>query len=239
MRTLFACALLIGALGCGTMGSWTQRGDSKASAPSSAELVAHLRFDECNPEGTTTPDAAAPDRLVGLHGQRLVEGVAGKALEFDGYPEQALDLGDLELTAPATVAFWVRTRDLFNDRRVLSQTSGATSTLAGSLRLMGQFETWDGKAWQGLVTSDLRHNVWTHLAVVFDANGDATGYLDGEERETVQCGFDFDGPRAAVGGKFTGQYGTVFNGILDEFRVYRGALSAAEVQALHRRHVPQ
>ena len=239
MRTLFACTLLIGALGCGTARSWTQLGASKVAAPSSAALVVHLAFDECNPEGTATPDAAAPERLVGLHGHRLVEGVAGKALEFDGYPEQALDLGDLELSAPASVAFWVRTRDLFNDRRVLSQTSGATTTLAGSLRLMGQFEAWDGEAWQGLVTSDLRHNAWTHLAVVFDSNGDATAYLNGEERETVRCDLDFSGPRAAVGGKLTGQYGAVFNGILDEFRIYRGALTAAEVRALHRRHSPE
>ena len=53
-----------------------------------------------------------------------VDGVAAQALEFKRmqaaqFVSQAVDLGELLLNAPATVAVWIRPDDLQNDRRNL------------------------------------------------------------------------------------------------------------------------
>lgn len=201
------------------------------------DLLLHLPFDELSADGATAPDASGHGRQVKLHGQTLVEGIAGKALHFDGFPGQVVELGDLKRRAPATVAVWFKTRDLVNDRRLLSQAEGPV-TQTGMLRLMGQVEV-GGPEWVGLVTHGLRHNTWTHLAVVFSADGQATGYLNGQAQEPVKAGFDFDGVAATLGGQFLGQHGAEFTGDLDDFRLYGRALSAQEVGDLYRRQIPK
>jgi len=201
------------------------------------DLLLHLPFDELSADGTTTPDASGHGHHVKLHGQTLVDGVAGKALHFDGFPGQMVELGNLKCRAPATVVIWFKTRDLVNDRRLLSQAEGP-ATQTGMLRLMGQVEV-GGLDWVGLVTHGLRHNTWTHLAVVFSADGRATGYLNGQAQEPVKAGFDFDGVSATLGGRFLGQHGAEFTGDLDDFRLYGRALSAEEIGNLFRQHVPK
>jgi len=200
-------------------------------------LVLHLPFDQLTADGTSTPDAAQ-GRAVKLHGQTLVDGVVGKALHFDGYPDQVVELGDLKLQAPATVVLWFKTRDVVNDRRLFSQAAGPV-TQAGSLRLMGQIDVVADKQGLGVITRGLRHNTWMHLAVVFDAKGQATGYLNGEAQEPVKAGFDFDGVPATLGGKFLGQYGALFTGELDDVRLYRRALPPDEIRQLYRQQAPK
>lgn len=197
------------------------------------DLVLHLTFDELSADGTSAPDVSGQGRQVRLHGQRLVDGVLGKALQFDGYPDQVVALGDLKLRAPATVMLWFKTRDLVNDRCLLSQAAGP-ATQAGALRLQGQIDVRDRQQWQGVVTHDLRHDTWTHLAVVFDASGQATAYLNGKAQEPVKAGFDFDGVPATLGGPFLGQHGFPFTGELDDVRWYRRALPAGEIQSIYR-----
>jgi hypothetical protein len=197
------------------------------------DLVLHLTFDQLSADGASTPDVSGQGRQVRLHGQKLVDGVLGKALQFDGYPDQVVDLGDLKLRAPATVMFWFKTRDIANDRCLFSQSAGP-ATQAGALRFHGQIDVRDHQQWQGIVTGSLRHDTWTHLAVVFDASGQATAYLNGQAQEPVKAGFDFDGVPATLGGPFLGQHGFPFTGELDDVRLHRRALPAGEIQTIYR-----
>jgi len=206
-------------------------GALSAEATAAEGLVLHLKFDEISPDGKTTPDASAQGRHAPIHGQPLVEGVVGRAMKFEGYPEQSIELGDLKLKAPATIAFWIKTRSLCNDRRIFSQLDGEV-TRAGSMVLQGQLDVWDGNAWQGVITRKIRHDTWMHMAVVYDPPGKATGYLNGQAQETVKCGLDFDGVKAAIGAKFLGEHGATFNGLLDDFRIYDRTLSAKEIAEL-------
>lgn len=192
-------------------------------------LILHLPCDELTDRGT--PETAG-GRWIATNEHTLVDGVAGKALQFQGYPDDGLMLGDLALDGPATVVMWVRSRDYFNDRSLLAQAAGPESQ-AGAMRLEGGLDLWDGEAWQLVVEDGLEHNVWMHLAVVFE-DGKATGYLNGEAQRTIDCAFEFDGVEASLGGRRFGEHGTPYNGRLAELRIYRSALSADQIARLYR-----
>ena len=106
------------------------------------DIAGHWKFDKLIKDNTITPDASGSGLQGLVHGQTLVDGIVGKAMKFEGY-DQIVEVGDLKLNAPATVAFWVRTHDLIRDRRLFSQMEGAKNQ-AGALRFDStQMEVWD------------------------------------------------------------------------------------------------
>ncbi|MHC4996006.1 MAG: LamG-like jellyroll fold domain-containing protein [Planctomycetota bacterium] len=203
-----------------------------ASAPSERGLVGHWAFDQLISGGTRTPDASGRGRHARVYGQPLVEGVVGKAIRMEAFPEQIVELGDLGLRAPMTVSFWFWTRDLFRDRMVLAQMDGAANP-SGALRFDGgQLEVLHGGTWERLIRDGLRITRWMHVAVVYGADGVTTGYLDGRRANAVACDADFTGRRTAIGAPVLGERGNVFSGRLDEFRVYNRSLGVAEIERL-------
>jgi len=196
------------------------------------DLAGHWTFDEVSRDGMSTPDASGNNRPGSLHGQTPVEGVIGRALLFEGY-DHIVEVGDLGLSSPVTIAFWVKTNDLFHDRRLISQLKGPESQ-AGALRFDGtRIEVWDGEAWQVLIDRDVRINEWIHVTVVYSEGGKTVGYLNGVRQHLVACGFDFEGVEAGIGAPFLGKIGNEFIGRMDDFRVYRRALSEDEVRRLY------
>lgn len=213
-------------------------------------LLVQLPFDTVNADETSTPNLAPPGGWVALNGLALTNGLLGKALSLDGRPRQGLDLGDLELESPATVAFWFKpaatarafagTSDLpefeteraRSQGRLLSQLAGAT-TQSGSLRLgPDQLELWDGTAWRVLVQRAFPAGEWIHLALVFNEAGAVTAYVNGQEGGNVTAAADFHGARLGLGAAFLNTYGHPFAGELDEVRIYRGALDAQAIASL-------
>ena len=194
-------------------------------------LVGHWKFDELTDNNTKTPDSSGNARHARIKGQVLVKGVSGSALRFGGY-DQIVELGDLKLTAPATVAFWIKTNDLFRNRRLLSQKTGDANR-AGALRIDGsRFEIWDGESWQTLLDRNLRIKEWMHIAVVFEEDGKTFGYLNGERQHLVRCGFDYDGVDAAVGAQFPEGEGNLFTGDMDDLRLYASSLAEEDIALL-------
>ncbi len=186
-------------------------------------------FDTVDNGGTTTP--TTPVQFdARLTGQTLVEGVQGKALEFDAGNTGVL-LGDLGLSAPATLALWLRHTVTPPDMRILSQLEGA-GTQAGALRLAGvALEIWDGRQWLPLANIS-NTGAWQHLALVFGEDGTLSCYLNGQLTRAVKCRTDFVGVPAGLGAPFLGQYGAPFQGAMDEFQVQGRALSADRVKEM-------
>ncbi len=196
------------------------------------DIAGHWKFDKLIKDNTITPDASGSGLQGLVHGQTLVDGIVGKAMKFEGY-DQIVEVGDLKLNAPATVAFWVRTHDLIRDRRLFSQMEGAENQ-AGALRFDStQMEVWDGALWQVLIDRNLRINKWMHVAVVFEENGKTYGFLNGKQHRLVRSGFDFNGVKAGIGAKQFGTSGNLFTGMMDDFRIYRRALSGDEISRLY------
>lgn len=170
-----------------------------------------------------------------------VDGVVARELNFPALEQAAdptFDLGDLRLRAPATIAAWIWRNDITDDRRLLSQLTGPVAQ-AGALRLAGrQLQVWDGRHWLVLVSDGVEATTWLHLAVVFSADGQATGYVNGQRRETVDCRCDYYGVRAGIGAKFLGLHGGQFSGQLRDFQIRRAALTAIELDQLWQTRKP-
>ena len=195
-------------------------------------LAAYWKFDELTQNNRMTPDTSGNGHDGLVHGQSLVKGINGSAMQFEGY-DQIVEVGDLGLKAPTTLSFWVKTNDVFHDRRLFSQMEGSENQ-SGALRFDGtQVEVWDGSTWQVLIDHNVRINTWIHVAVVYDENGKTYGFLNGERQHLVRSGFDFTGVRAAIGGKFQGTTGNEYIGLMDDFRVYGKTLNENEIKSLY------
>ena len=173
-------------------------------------------------------------RTADDRGERLVgRGIDGELELAD--PARFVDLGDLKLKAPATIAVWIKGTTLDGDQRFFSHLSGPANQ-AGSLRFdKRQLQVFDGKTnWQVLIGDGLEPNRWLHVAVVFRADGKVTGYLNGQARQTASSDCAFDAVNAAVGARWLGQWGKPYQGSIRDLRILRKALSPSEVAQLCR-----
>ena len=165
----------------------------------------------------------------------LVDGVALEKFEaraLNQSASQAVELQDLRLKAPATLAVWIRLAEPPADTRVFSQLNGSTGQ-AGSIRLTdAQLQVWNGTAWQTAIPDGVKPASWVHIAVTFKPDGLATGFLNGVEQRTVPSGFDFLGVRPGIGAKFLRQHGNEFVGQMRDFRINRRVLTADEIARL-------
>jgi len=203
-------------------------GDLAADATPSAQL----------PGYRPPQKSAARAAYRKVDAQALTNGWIFPPMQFDGRPAEAVNTGDLGIAGEATVAFWMKTPEPTNDRRLLSQSQGSTEQF-GSLRLgAGQLQVWTPAGWQTLVARGLGTNRWVHLAVVFAKDGQATAYRNGRTQQIVPARFDFKGVEALIGGKFLGQWGNHYVGELHDFRIYHEALPAVEIDRLRHGAVP-
>lgn len=170
-------------------------------------------------------------------------GAVSGALRFDGVDDMvsagALDVPD----GPGfSIALWVNADDFeVPDARLVSKATGTSeqahywmlSTIDQTgirfrLRTNGQTTTLQTAAGQ------LQAGRWYHVAATYDGN-DMRLYKDGQEvASTAKTGIvDTDpGVAVAVGNQPSGAGSLPFDGMIDDVRLYRRALSSAEIAAL-------
>jgi hypothetical protein len=164
------------------------------------------------------------------------KGRFGSALSFDGEKGEEVtiaDANDLDFTEEFTLEAWVRPRETVEWSQVITKQRGAgisyQLTAHGNHNapvgyIQGAEKEWgvDGG------TTPLPENVWSHIAYTSDG-GKLRFYVNGELKGT-ESGFEAlagTGP-LVIGG---GLEGEVFEGLIDEVRVYNRALSEGEVVA--------
>ena len=203
----------------------------KAPAKPRKATYWHWPFDELVENGATTPDASPNKVHARLSGQELCKGVVGKALRFKA-GNKGIGIGDLGLQAPATLCFWLKAERSKTDRRILSQLDSRAGQ-SGCLRLIdGSLQVWNAKGWPVVVDGLGDTDGWQHVAVVYEEDGVVTGYLNGKKSHTANSRFDFQRVKAAIGAPYLGRYGSPFEGALDDFRIYSGALKEKEIKAM-------
>jgi hypothetical protein len=220
--------------------------------PDSVGLVAHWAMDE-GPDATTLVDSAGGDNnATVVSGTTGVPGRFGNAIQIGGAddPITAPDVGLPAGTAPCTISAWFQqTSEFINGDGVFVSygTTGAESGVSGQYRALAKNNArayrvfhWDADMAPGTAASPAAPDVWHHVAFTFDkeANTQAV-YLNG-----ILIGTDVIPDNADVvlnGRVIIGDmdvYTQIFNGLLDELRIYARALSADEIAWLSGRTMP-
>ncbi|MHC4174492.1 MAG: LamG domain-containing protein, partial [Planctomycetota bacterium] len=207
-------------------------GAAKAADP---DLVGYWKFDETS--GTTAQDATGNGNDGTLNGDpQWVAGKLGGALEFDGDGDY-VDIGNdpiFNITGQITVACWIKVNQ-FTDSWQAIFTMGDDSW-----RLQRQTTT-DNLCWACTGVTGTPGNWWLHGDVnVNDGEWHhAVGVYDGSKYYLYVDG-DLDVSKDTSGTMSTSTYpvfiganaqqsGREFDGLIDDVRVYKRALTATEI----------
>ena len=186
-------------------------------------------FDEG--KGDTAADASenGKDGEIVNAPKWIKNGKFGAALEFDGNESKGHVLvGNLGLAGEVTVVLWAKPSDAANDDRLISNVSGPTNP-AFAIRFQGEAVDIWGRAWKPVIPK-FDDNKWGHYAFVLDGEGNATGYYNGKEGDTVTDTYIFTD--IGIGATFLHQWGQYYAGVFDEIAFFNIALTEDNIQTL-------
>jgi arabinan endo-1,5-alpha-L-arabinosidase len=200
-------------------------------------LVAHYGFednldDSTGEKGTGT---VTGDRINNIGGSiTYTDGVNGEASVFDGASGVRLPNG-LISSNTYSVSLWIKPEKLtqfttafFGARNDTNWVSLVPNGPSG-----GDTMVWsNGPRWYDAPTGmTIKTGEWTHLAYTVD-NGTIIVYVNGEEKFT---GTDFSNIFTTTNANFSlgvNYWDTPFQGLMDELRIYEGALTPTQVANL-------
>ena len=209
--------------------------------PKEEDLLGYWKFDEGS--GTAALDASGNSLLGGVFGATWVTGRDELALNFDGIndyvrvqTEPALNnLEAVTMTAwiyPRVDAHWHILDKGDGDKRLYAE--GLNRTLDGRVRY------WGSHAFSRSVKDTVQLNDWQHVALVWSRATNVTRlYHNGHEVRYSTQDIGTDGPlddathAYTIGARGALGEGTFFNGLIDEVRLYRRALSTSEIHDLY------
>lgn len=219
----------------GTAATYTARFGQ--ASPAQAALIAAYSFNEGT--GTVANDLSGRGHAGTISGAVwTASGKYGQALSFDGVNDSVTinDAADLDLTTGMTLEAWVSPTAQNGAETVLfKEMTGAHAYLLYSYASSpaGQPTTSVRRAGTNFAasgTATIPVNVWTHVAATYDGAA-LRLYVNGALVGTTALTGSIDattGPLRIGGNSVRGEW---FNGLIDEIRVYRRALSQAEVQS--------
>jgi concanavalin A-like lectin/glucanase superfamily protein/Big-like domain-containing protein len=200
----------------------------------STGLVAAFGFEETT--GTTATDASGSGNTGTINGPiRSLTGKFGSALSFDGVNDQVNvpDANSLDLSNAMTLEAWVRPSVLSAWRTVLmkEQTAGLVYGLyanGDTNRPSVHIYTNAERDIRG--TAAVPVNAWTHVAATYDG-AVLRFFVNGTQVSTSNVAGTIlaSTGQLRIGGNNI--WGEWFSGLIDEVRVYKRTLTAAEIQA--------
>ncbi|HEY4181536.1 MAG TPA: LamG domain-containing protein [Kofleriaceae bacterium] len=219
------------------------------------DLAAYFRFDEG--AGTRTVDALDPaNRIATLeNGATWGTGRHGSAVKFDGNLARITTavVPGLDNIASPTYGAWINPVDDGKDgfgvivakggsgptatRRFLLNRKSICTQAADCIEMTVSRATEDGDC---LTVPDTAiPDQWHYVVGTFDGGGPRV-YQDGVEAEYIASptpgagdALTDDATPYLIGGWADISTGGVFNGLIDDLRIYRRALSPTEIQALY------
>jgi hypothetical protein len=223
--------------------------DTGAGFVANAELIAHWRFDEAS--GTVAYDSAGTNDGTLQGGGSLptrVEGKFGNALRFGGggSGQQVVIGADnviTDLSGPKTFSFWTKLESGNSSNHgfigIDKDTSNRWYVDTGSSSV-GNIRMWEGATDGEIfrVNNVLQNDQWQHVVIRDDGNATSV-YVDGIYKGGANESFDYSNlPNDSIlrlgavlhGGTAGYQY---LKGSLDDFGVWRVALSDPQIKALY------
>ena len=156
-------------------------------------------------------------------------GKFGAALEFDGNESKGhVVVGDLGLAGAVTLVLWANPSDVADDDRLISNLSGPTNPAFAIRFQSGAVDIW-GRAWKPVIP-EFDENKWGHYAFVLDDEGNATGYYNGKEGDTVTDTYILTD--IGIGATFLHNWGQYYSGVFDEIAFFSVALTEDDINVL-------
>jgi len=205
----------------------------------SKDLVGHWPLNEG--AGNTVANTITKDNKISITGQsKWIDGPSGKSLYFNG-SDTAVNLGNptgLNFDGHITLAAWIKPDTFKGMRSILSH--GPYITPAKKYQVMLrtrnnrlQAGAWNGTENQASAPVPRAGQQWMHLVGVFDGQ-QWNLYVDGNLKSTFPTSV---GSMTTESDWFIGRSkiapGRYFQGGICEVRIYKRALSAKDVAALH------
>jgi len=206
--------------------------------------IGYWKLDETvNPSGNTTAvdssgyglngryqPTAGPGPAVGVPGATAATGTAA---DFNGGVDEVYlaSPGALKMGNNFTIAAWINPDATSGTRRIFSQYSAGN--IGYGFGMTGDELRFTTYGIQDYNTGSLNipTNTWSHVAVTFDENNDATFFVNGHPRQTIA-----GASPANIGGNnfFIGSTGVSqwFDGQIDDVQVYTGVLDQPQMQQL-------
>ena len=199
-------------------------------------LVAYYSFNNCD---------ATDDSGNGLDGTiygnpECVDGVVGKALEFDGVDDY-IDFDATSMPSGAserTISAWVKIKDINSENSVIGWGRDDTRQLSEIKLEPGSYFTFHTYGSQDKKCSlKLIEEKWYNLIVIYDKDY-VKLYVDGNKCIEESIGVintpNINGRIGAFPDPFTkGWDKSYFDGDVDDIRIYNRALSESEIQELY------
>ena len=205
-------------------------------------LIGEWKFDD---EVDPTRDSSGYDNQGDLiNNPQWVDGIFGKALEFNG--SNYVNCGDSSILTNfpdgVTVGLWFKANSVAAGQGQFGQNGGGKYLnfymAAGVDHTYLRWETDTGQSFNS--NTKIYPNNWYHAVGIYDnSSGSAKLYINGKFDKERSLTFDTDRTGLSV---VIGSYGIgslPFNGIIDEVRIYNQALSLAEVQQLYAQGVDE
>ena len=206
-------------------------------------LVGNWRFDRGT--GTTAKDSSPFGNNGTISGASWVRGIFGSALEFDGVDDYVDCGSDSSLTFGTSDFSWEGWFYL-NDWTDDASEQNSLITRGGASHTEDGFRTAvfnDGRIWTAISDGSFRTEIftsagliklhkWYHFAVVYDRDANGIVYINGENKKAV----DITGSNGSISTDRALRIGTwtptqrLFNGKIDEVRIYNRALTPKEIQ---------
>ena len=202
--------------------------------PDTASLVARYALD-----GNPNDSSGNGYNGTEVNGPTYVAGMDGQAMKFDGVDDY-VDLGNPTDwpagTAPRTMSLWARTNSVEAGYRFAVAYGTAGTSLAMFIGINGTTLYGGGYGDDVTVADFWVQGEWHHLALTYDGIT-ARLYADGVEAASAAKTWNLTLSRAHIGQQINDLY-EFWNGTVDEVRIYRAALSAAEVAWLAGKTTP-
>ncbi len=204
----------------------------------SDSLIGYWTFDAG--EGDSCFDQSHFSNNGALMGSPVwVDGVSGKALEFNGSSSYvAFENSEiLDVTKQITIAAWIKQYDAGNDQHNPWITKG-DHTFALKHREGNNYEffVYSNDSWRVVRTPALENhnNSWHHFAGTFDGN-ELNIYLDGEKKSITSYSgeINFRPDDNLNFGRNSEATDRFFNGVIDEVKIFNIALDEQQIQDIY------
>jgi len=193
------------------------------------------RWDFEEGSGTSVYDTSGNNNTGSWNGsgtQRYKVGKVGKAANFNGSDDYIRTSSTIISSGAFTFSAWFKQPSFGSTRTIIAQgTTGAGTFIGIRTTSSSVLEVYiDGvNAITG--TTTLLPNTWYHVEVTHNSSASPKTivYLNGRQEATQSNNADYTGNNVTIGASPASSPGTLFNGQIDNARIFNYARSAAQV----------